>query len=116
MSFQDVLRPVLDAPGARAVAFLDPQGEAVASLGDHALLETIGAYQSVWTTELSRAAAGGGLGEVTEVDFEFEAGRVLATAIRDGYFVLVLFSRDGIPSVARPFLEAARRSLAAEIG
>ncbi len=116
MSFEDVLRPVLDAPGAKAVAFLDPQGEAIATLGDHALLETIGAYQSVWTTELARAAMGGGLGEVAEVDLDFDAGRVLATAVRDGYFVLALFGRDGVPSVARPHLAAARKRLAAEIG
>ena len=116
MSFEDVLRPVLAAPGAQAVAFLDPQGEAIASLGDHALLETIGAYQSVWTTELARAAMGGGLGEVTEVDFDFDAGRVLATAVRDGYFVLALFGRDGVPSAARPYLATARTRLAAEIG
>jgi len=116
MSFEDVLRPVLAAPGAQAVAFLDPQGEAIASLGDHALLETIGAYQSVWTTELARAALGGGLGEVTEVDLDFDAGRVLATAVRDGYFVLALFGRDGVPSAARPYLATARTRLAAEIG
>jgi len=116
MSFDDVLRPVLGAPEARAVAFLDPQGQEVASVGDRELLETFGAYHSVWTTELGRAAAAGGLGEVTEVDFDFEAGRVLATPIKDGYFLLVLFGRGGIPSVARPLLAAARERLAAEIG
>ena len=116
MSFDDVLRPILGAPEARAVAFLDPQGQEVASLGDRELLETFGAYHSVWTTELGRAAAAGGLGEVTEVDFDFEAGRVLATPIKDGYFVLVLFGRGGIPSVARPLLAAVRERLIAEIG
>ena len=116
MSFEDLLRPVLAAPGARAVAFLDPQGEAIASLGDRELLETIGAYQSVWTTELARAAMGGGLGEVAEIEFDFDAGRVLATVVRDGYFLLALFGRDGVPSVARPHLAAARTRLAAEIG
>jgi hypothetical protein len=116
MSLTDALRPVLDAPEARAVAFLDPQGEEVASVGDRTLLETFGAYQSVWSVELARAAAGGGLGEVTEMDFDFEAGRVLATPVKDGYFVLALFGRGGIPSVARPVLAAARERLAAEIG
>ncbi|MBK8598975.1 MAG: hypothetical protein IPN83_26105 [Holophagales bacterium] len=116
MSFDDVLRPVLAAPDARAVAFLDPQGQEVASLGDRGLLETFGAYHSVWTTELGRAAAAGGLGDVTEVDFDFEAGRVLATSVKDGYFVLTLFGRGGIPSIARPLLAVARERLAAEIG
>ncbi len=116
MSMKDVLRPVLGAPEARAVAFLDPQGEEVASLGDRELLETFGAYHSVWTVELARAAMGGGLGEVTGVDFDFEGGRVLATPVKDGYFVLALFGRGGIPSVARPLLAAARERLAAEIG
>jgi hypothetical protein len=116
MNFADVLRPVLGAPEARAVAFLDPQGQEIASLGDRDLLETLGAYQSVWSTELARAASGGGLGDVTEVDFDFEAGRVLATPVKDGYFVLVLFGRGGVPSLARPFLAAAREQLAVEIG
>jgi hypothetical protein len=53
---------------------------------------------------------------VTEVDFDFEAGRVLATSIKDGYFILALFGRGGIPSVARPLLAAAREKLVAEIG
>lgn len=116
MSFEDVLRPVLDAPGAQAVAFLDPQGQSVAGLGDHDLLETLGAYQSVWAQELSRAAEGGGLGGVLEFDFDFEGGRVLSAPVRDGYFILVLFRRDGMPSVVRPALSAARERLAAEIG
>jgi hypothetical protein len=116
MSFDAILRPVLDAPEARAVAFLDPQGQEIAAIGDRALLETIGAYQSVWTVDLARAANGGGLGEVLEVDFDFEAGRVLATPVKDGYFVLTLFGVGGIPSVARPLLAAAREQLAAEIG
>ncbi len=116
MSFDDVLRPVLDVPDAQAVAFLDPQGQEIASLGDRALLEALGAYHSVWTTDLGRAAAAGGLGDVTEVDFDFEAGRVLATPIKDGYFILTLFGRGGIPSLARPLLAAARDRLIAEIG
>lgn len=116
MSFDDVLRPVLDVPDARAVAFLDPQGQEIASLGDRALLETLGAFHSVWTTDLGRAAAAGGLGDVIEVDFDFEAGRVLATPIKDGYFILTLFGRGGIPSLARPLLAAARDRLIAEIG
>lgn len=116
MSFDDILRPVLGAPGARAVTFLDPQGQEIASVGDSELLETLGAYHSVWTTELGRAAVEGGLGEVTEADFDFEAGRVLATPVKDGYFVLTLFGRDGVPSVARPALAAACMRLSAEIG
>ena len=116
MSLADALRPVLDAPEARAVAFLDPQGQEIAAVGDRGLLETLGAFHSVWSVDLARAADGGGLGEVTEVDFDFESGRVLATPVRDGYFILVLFGRGGIPSVARPALALARERLAAEIG
>lgn len=116
MSFRDVLLPVLDAPGAVAVAFLDPQGQEITGLGDRDLLETLGAYHSVWMVELERAADGGGLGAVTEVDLDFEAGRVLATPVKDGYFVLALFDRSGVPSVARRALAAARERLAAEIG
>ncbi len=113
MSFEDVLRPVLGAPEARAVAFVDPQGQEIASVGDRELLETVGAYHSVWSAELARAAAGGGLGEVTEADFDFEAGRVVATPVGGGYFILVLFGRGGVPSLARPMLAVAREQLAA---
>lgn len=116
MSFTEVLNPVLGAPEARAAAFLDPQGEEIACVGDRTLLEVLGAYQSVWMSDLARAAMGGGLGEVHEVDFEFEAGRVVATPVKDGYFVLTLFGKGGVPSVARPYLAAVRERLAAEIG
>lgn len=116
MNLRDVLLPVLEAPGALAAAFLDPQGQEIASAGDGALLEALGAFHSVWMVELERAAAGGGLGEVTEVDLDFEAGRVLATPVKDGYFVLALFDRSGVPSVARRALATARERLAHEIG
>jgi len=36
--------------------------------------------------------------------------------VKDGFFVLALFGRGGVPSVARPFLAAARERLAVEIG
>ncbi len=116
MSFHDVLLPVLDAPGARAVAFLDPQGQEIASLGDSTLIETLGAYHSVWMVDLARAADGGGLGEVTELALDFEGGRVVATPVKDGYFVLALFGQGGLPSAARRALATARQRLAAEIG
>jgi len=105
MNFDDVLRPVLGVPEARPSLSSTRRGRrSPASVT--ASSRDVRAYHSVWTTELGRAAAAGGLGDVTEVDFDFEAGRVLATPIKDGYFVLVLFGRGGIPSVARPLLAA----------
>lgn len=116
MNLADTLAPLLEAPGATAAAFLDPQGQAIAQVGDPEAVERLGAYQSVWMSDIRRAVAPGGLGDVTEVDLDFESGRILASMVREGYFVLVVFGPDGVPALARPKLTSVRRVLAAEVG
>lgn len=116
MSFDEVLAPFLDVPGAVCAAFLDPQGEAIASAGDASWLETIGAFHSVWLGELSRIAGRSGLGALRELALDFEERRVLAAEVKDGYFLLLVFDAAGLVARARARLGEARGRLAAEIG
>jgi predicted regulator of Ras-like GTPase activity (Roadblock/LC7/MglB family) len=111
MSFADALEGLLDAPGALGAAFIDPQGEVIARVGDDGATEVLGAYQSVWMGELRRAAERAALGEISDLTFEFEKRRI----VKAGYFVLVVFDAAGQMHMARPRLAAARLRLAAEI-
>lgn len=115
MSFPEVLGALASAPGARGAAFLDPQGQIVAASGEDQVLETIGAYQSVWLGELGRAAERAGLGEVFDLTMDFRDARVLTAGVKDGYFLVLVTDRAGILAPTRARLEDARRLLAAEI-
>jgi predicted regulator of Ras-like GTPase activity (Roadblock/LC7/MglB family) len=116
MSFGDVLATLLAAPGARSAAFLDPQGQPIASAGDSEALETLAAYQSVWLGELGRAARRSGLGALNDLTMDFEGARVLAAEVKDGYFLCLVSERDGLLAPARARLGEAREKLAQEIG
>lgn len=115
MRFADALEGLLDAPGALGAAFIDPQGEIIARVGDKSTMEVLGAYQSVWLGELRRAAERSGLGEISDLSFQFERRRILTTHVKAGYFVIVVFDGGGQAHAARPRLDEARARLVAEI-
>ncbi len=115
MSLETILSSVLESPGALGAAFLDPQGEVIARAGDEAATEVLGAYQSVWLTELGRAADRAGLGAVSELALEFDGKTVLTVPVKAGFFLLVVLSPEGRPSVVRAGMDAARIRLASEV-
>lgn len=115
MSFETILSSLLRSPGALGAAFLDPQGEVIARAGDEAATEVLGAYQSVWLSELSRVADRAGLGPISELALEFEKRRVLTTPVKAGFFLLVVLSPEGRPSVVRAGIQAVRERLASEV-
>ena len=115
MSFADALEGLLDAPGALGAAFIDPQGEVIARVGDESAIEVLGAYQSVWLGQLRRIAERSGLGEISDLSFQFASRRILTIHVKAGYFILVIFDQGGQPHVARPRLDEARARLVAEI-
>jgi predicted regulator of Ras-like GTPase activity (Roadblock/LC7/MglB family) len=115
MSFADALDGLLGAPGALGAAFLDPQGAIIARVGDESATEVLGAYQSVWLGELRRAAERSGLGEISDLSFQFASRRVLTAHVKAGYFILVVFDQGGQPHAVRPRLDEARARLVAEI-
>jgi predicted regulator of Ras-like GTPase activity (Roadblock/LC7/MglB family) len=115
MSFADALDGLLGAPGALGAAFLDPQGAIIARVGDESATEVLGAYQSVWLGELRRAAERSGLGEISDLSFQFASRRVLTAHVKAGYFILVVFDQGGQPHAIRPRLDEARARLVAEI-
>ena len=114
--FEEILEDLLQAPGCQAAAFMDPQGQTIARAGEDDALETLGAYQSVWMAELARVASRTELRGLHEVEYDFESRRCLLRTVGGGYFVLVVLSRDGVPSLVRGKLERAGTLLAAEVG
>src|ERR1035441_9183719 len=111
MRFADALEGLLDAPGALGAAFIDPQGEIIARVGGKSATEVLGAYQSVWLGELRRAAERSGLGEISDLSFQFASRRILTTHVKAGYFVLVVFDGGGEPHAARARLDEAPGAL-----
>ncbi len=115
MSLETILSSLLESPGALGAAFLDPQGEVIARAGDESATDVIGAYQSVWLTELGRAADRAGLGPISDLALDFEGKKVLTAPVKAGFFLLVVLSPEGRPSVVRAGMDAIRGSLAAEV-
>jgi predicted regulator of Ras-like GTPase activity (Roadblock/LC7/MglB family) len=115
VSFETILSSLLESPGALGAAFLDPQGEVIARAGDEAATEVLGAYQSVWLAELTRAADRAGLGSISELALDFEGRKVLTAPVKAGFFLLVVLSPEGRPSVVRGRMEESRDLLAAEV-
>jgi predicted regulator of Ras-like GTPase activity (Roadblock/LC7/MglB family) len=115
MSFGDALEGLLGAPGALGAAFIDPQGAIIARVGEESATEVLAAYQSVWLGELRRTAERSGLGEISDLSFQFASRRVLTIHVKAGYFVLVVFDQNGQLHVVGPRLDEARARLTAEI-
>ena len=115
MRFADALEGLLGAPGALGAAFIDPQGEVIARVGKKSATEILAAYESVWLGELRRAAERSGLGELSDLSFEFKRRRILTTHVKAGYFILVVFDEGGQPHLVLPRLDEARARLVAEI-
>jgi predicted regulator of Ras-like GTPase activity (Roadblock/LC7/MglB family) len=115
MRFADALEGLLGAPGALGAAFIDPQGAIIARVGEKSATEVLGAYQSVWLGGLRRAAERSGLGELSDLSFEFASRRILTTHVKAGYFILVVFDEGGQSHVVLPRLDEARTRLVAEI-
>lgn len=115
MSLETILSSLLDSPGTLGAAFLDPQGEVVARAGDETATEVLGAYQSVWLTELGRAADRAGLGAISGLALEFEGRKVLTAPVKAGFFLFVVLSPEGRPSRVRAQMDEVRERLASEV-
>lgn len=113
--FSKILTPLLEAPGAVAAAFFDPQGQVIAQVGDRSAIEILGTYHSVWIAELVRSAEASGLGALRELAIDFGGRRADAALVSGRYYVVVVFTRDGIPATGRNALAEACRRLEVEI-
>jgi hypothetical protein len=115
VTFSEILSPLLETPRAVAAAFFDPQGQAIAWVGDRSAIEILGTYHSVWLAELVRSAEACGLGELRELAIDFGERRAVSAVVSGQYYVVVVFKRDGVPAMGRNALAEACRRLAAEI-
>ena len=94
---------------------LDPQGQAIADVGDRGAVEVLGTYHSVWFGELSRAAESSALGGLRQLAIDFGERRTVSALVADGYYLVVVYERDAIPAGGKAALAEARRRLAAEV-
>ena len=119
MSFERVLRSMLGSvPGSVAAMFLDYDGEAVEIAGDrHALddLKITGAYQGIFMTQLQRVCGDLSLGQAIQFKIDFEHLRILTTALRDGYYLVLVMQPRANEGVAWRGLEVCRETLLREI-
>lgn len=78
--------------GVESVAFLDSQGELIlhSGAGDPERLRIIGAYQGIFIACALRT----GLDHLRTVYTRFERRAVLTRALKDGYFISVIFSPE----------------------
>ncbi len=113
--FSEILSRLLETPGTVAAAFFDPQGQVIAQVGDRSAIEVLGTYHSVWLSELIRSAEASGLGALRELAIDFGGRRAASAVVSGRYYVIVVFSPDGIPATGRNALAEASRRLAVEI-
>jgi hypothetical protein len=101
-------------PGAIGAVFLDREGEAIT----HAATEmtkhdalVIGAYGGIYLSSAPPTAGGGPL----RLLVEWSSVTMIASPLRDGYYVLILLRRPYIEGVAVRELEKACALLTTEI-
>lgn len=90
MSFQEILREILQISGIEAVIFLDAEGETVLLSGSQEpdRLKALGAYQSI----LLKTDWGNGKGQT--LCSVYDQASVLTHHLKDGYFISVILSPD----------------------
>ena len=92
MPFQRLLDSMRTLSGVEGVAFLDSEGELILSSGalDPERLKVLGAYQGIFLSEVARVGFAG----VQTVCTRYKDRVILTQALKDGYFISVVFSPD----------------------
>lgn len=117
--FQYVLGNLLAAnEGAVGVLFLDGNGETVdlaCSDFGHYEMRVIGAYLGIYLRQLDKLAAGGDLGAPRMIHIEKQAVHIYATALPDGYYLVLVQRQPALVAHARRTLAQAGEQLRAEL-
>jgi len=102
--------------GARTALLLDAQGEVVVGAGDLGERQRlIGAYQGIALGMASRTAERFEAGDVRSLVWRHDAGTVILTTLKDGYYLVVSLGRESFPAEAVRHCEDARATLEVEI-
>lgn len=120
--FERILRElVAKTPGAIGAVFLDSEGECVELWAERVFeigadgLKAIGAYQGIYFTELRRICARTEAGQPERFSIDFKNARVLSSAIKDGYFIVLIVDPAANEGMAWHHLRSCRQRLLAEI-
>lgn len=119
MPFQYLLTNLLvDVPEAVGAIFVDPEGEAVEYVtrqGDPYDLKVEGAYQSIFKRKLEEVSARTATGPVESYVIEGTELTTLTQSLPDGYHVVLVLDRHGLPARALYHLRRTAVILAREI-
>jgi predicted regulator of Ras-like GTPase activity (Roadblock/LC7/MglB family) len=117
--FQYLLTNLLvDAPGARAAIFVDPEGEAVEYVTHHGNphgLKLEGAYQGIFLRragELARLVDAGGVHTLLVAGAWLQ---VMTGALRDGYYLVLVMEAGAPVALARQAFGRTAEALDREI-
>ena len=108
-------------PGAIGAVFLDREGEAVDLFAEDVFeigpegLRAIGAYSGIFLSDLGRACQRIAAGTPQRLTIDFEHARVLTCPLKEGYYLVLVVSRDANEGVAAQRLDQCRQRLLDEI-
>jgi predicted regulator of Ras-like GTPase activity (Roadblock/LC7/MglB family) len=119
MPYLSILERLLaETDRALAAVLLDREGETIVGCGYEVSEETqhvIGAYQGIFLNNVARHCRRFALGEVEEVWLDSRTMRVLTAPVHDGYYLVVVLSRDSAMPLARRSVARAVDELRKEL-
>ena len=119
MPYQYILANLLaNNDGALAVLFVDEVGETIDLATSEFTpydMKVLGAYMGIYQRQLSELLNDPRHGELKMLHVEKDAVHLYATALPDGYSLVLVQRRPGLVARARETLEVARRQMALEV-
>ena len=119
MSFQSTLKTLLAGnDGALAVLFLDETGETVdLACSEYTPYEMkiVGAYLGIYLRQLTEVMESANLGSTEVLHIEKDEIHFFATALPDGYYLVLVQKRPALVARSRSTLLKARQDITEEI-
>lgn len=105
---------VADVPGAIGAIIVDYDGEAVVSSSNAFAtydLQVVGAYGGIFLDHLRRITRENGFGTPASFIIDGAEARLLHHVLRDGYFIVVILSKEASLAAARQRLQTCHDRL-----
>ncbi len=119
MPFQREIDSIVrDLPGAVGAILVDFEGEAIVASPvaiPHYDLKVVGAYGGIFLEQLRRVTRDSNLGTPLAITIDGADSRLLISALKDGYHLLLVLSKDSILPLARERMRIAAERLLAEL-
>jgi hypothetical protein len=97
-----------------AAILLDHEGETVVAAhrrGDSENHRVLGAYQGIYLRDLSRAFERCGLSDISAFTMDAGESRIFTRLVKDGYYLVLLASREVPAGIARHHLDRTASDL-----